>query len=134
MNFNKEAIIFVLQHIKELRQGEHIEQHLSYLERPLATRGGGLYHASFENPCLLAGEVANRLAKCGRDGFFVKVYYCLEESEETIARAFSLPVEEIRNEIISALAYVSNKWPKTEPYQRFRSRRTSLAKTADWRG
>lgn len=123
MNLNKRTIIFVLQHLKELRQGEHIEQHLSYLERPLATRRGGLYHAPFENPCLLAGEVENRLAKCGRDGFLCKVHYALDESEESLAKNLGLSKGEVKRGIVTARKYISYKWPKQQNYQKFKWRK-----------
>lgn len=122
MFFNRDGIIFVLQHLKELRQGERVERHTSYLERPLVTRSRSL-HAPFEDPCLVAAEVTNRLDVCGPDGFFCKVYFALEETQHSIGRVFNLPDHEVDRGIRSALAYVSFKWPKNEDYGTFRRKR-----------
>jgi len=122
MKFNKKAIILVLQHLMELRQGIPIEQHLSYLERPLATKSRGI-HAPFEEPCLLIAEVENRLKTCGRDGFLCKVHYALEESEESIARSLGLSEEEVHRGIKTAIKYISYKWEKVESYREFRRKR-----------
>ena len=119
------GIVLVLQNLKELRQGESIEQHLSYLERPLVTGTRGR-HAPFEASALLLCEVENRLTVCGRDGFILKVHVALEESEESIARALGLSQEEVRRGIQTALSFVSGKWPKNESYKFYRKRKTYL--------
>ena len=121
MKLNKWGVIFALQNLKELREGEPIEQHLSYLERPLAT-GGGSGHAPFEASCLLIAEVENRLKKCGRDGFLCKVHYALEESPGSLARDIGILEEEVERGIKTALKYVSYKWPKVQSYSQYKSR------------
>ena len=108
MRFNKEGVLFALQHLNELRRGEHIEQHLSYLERPLATRSGGRPHAPFENPVLLAAEVEARLEQCGLDGLILLAIECYGESEERLARYFRVPEWSIRKRAKTALAYVAS--------------------------
>ena len=113
------GIVLVLQNLKELRRGESIEQHLSYLERPLVTGTRG-HHAPFEYPALLAGEVEIRLAKCGIDGFMLKVHIALDESKESIAKALGLPYEEVNRGIWTALGYISGKWPKVNNYREYR--------------
>ena len=119
MKFSRGSIILLLRNLKELRQGESIEQQLSYLERPLATGSKG-NHAPYESPCLLIGELEMRLKKCGRDGFFLKVYYALEESVESLARALGLSKVEVERGILTALNYISYKWPKEQSYRDFR--------------
>ena len=119
------GVVLVLRNLKELRQGESIDQHLSYLERPLVTGTRGR-HAPFEYSALLVGEIENRLVKCGRDGFILKVHVALEESEESIARALGLSREEVYRAIVSALQYISGKWPKNESYQVYKYRKTQI--------
>ena len=116
MRLSKGDVIWVLQHLIELRKGENPEQHLSYLERPLATRRYR-HHANFENAALLAGEVEGRLKLCGLDGLLVKAYFAWEEPEESLARFLSMPVNSVNRGIRLALKYVSNKWPKDRGYQ-----------------
>ena len=126
MKFNKKGIILALQHLKELRQGEYMEQRLSYLERPLATGSSGT-HAPFENPCLFIGEIESRLKKCSypgnRDGFLTKVHYAMDESVESLAREFGLPEAEVERGIRTVLKYVSYKWPKDQSYREYKKRK-----------
>jgi len=119
------GVILVLQNLKELRRGESIEQHLSYLERPLVT-GTRTKHAPFEYSALLAAEIEIRLKKCGIDGFMLKVHIALDESKESIAKALGVPYEEVERGIWTAAAYVSGKWPKAESYNQYRKRKTYL--------
>lgn len=121
IKFNKQGIILVLTYLKELRRGERIDQHLSYLERPLVS-GSSSRHAAFENSCLVVAEVEIRLRKCGRDGLLCKIHHALEESEESLARDFGLSQYEVERGIRVALKYISYKWPKNENYQKYRTR------------
>lgn len=132
MRFNKEGILFVLQYLNELRRGEHIEQHLSYLERPLATRRGGGIHAPFENPALLATEITDRMEQCGIDGLILLAMGCWGEKEQSLAKYFGMPEWSVTKRYKRALAYVASgparRWHDTkkrkgETYQEFRMRR-----------
>ena len=114
------GVVLVLQNLKELRQGESIDQHLSYLERPLVTGTRGR-HAPFEYSALLVGEIENRLVKCGRDGFMLKVHIALDESEQSISKALCISLEEVHRGIWTALMYVLGKWPKVLSYGRYKS-------------
>jgi len=119
VRLSKDNVIWVLNHLMELRQGEWPAMEVSYLERPLATRKRR-GHAPFENPCLLVGEVESRLKACGPDGLWAKIYYSGLEGEEEIARAMSLPVRTVSKGIKSALSYISFKWPKDRNYKEWK--------------
>lgn len=128
MKFNKKSVILLLENLRELREGIPIEQHLSYLERPLATSSRG-DHAPFENPCMLIGELERRLAKCGRDGFLVKARYAIPESEEALAKSLGLSLEEVQRGIETALKYISKKGTRGESYQEFKWRKKQVLDT-----
>jgi len=127
MRLTKQAVIWVLANLKELRAGEYPEMHLGYLERPLATRTRG-HHAPFENPCLAAAEIEKRLKVCGRDGFLTKVHYCMEEQDEEIARSLSLPAEAVSKGVKDALSYITNTWPKSRGYKEFKERKRATSR------
>ena len=122
IKLNKEGVILVLTYLKDLRQGERIDQHLSYLERPLAIRQGG-HEPPFMNSVLLAGEVEVMLKKCGIDGFLCKVHYGLDESKESLSKDLGLSLDEVDRGIRTALKYISYKWPKEQGYREYRWRR-----------
>jgi len=71
---------------------------------------------------MTVAEIENRLKICGLDGFMLKVHVALEESEQSIARALSMPPDEVARGIRTALRYVSGKWPKDQTYKRYKSR------------
>lgn len=117
MRLTPERIKIILYHLPELKEGRWPEDvRPSYLERPLATRKY-YTHAPYEDPCLLIAEVEIRLSCCNYykhpDGLYAKIVYTGIESEESLARYLNCSIEDVRRSIGKALAYISNKYPKT---------------------
>lgn len=75
LGYSRQDIDFILDHYNELRGGEwpDIDHAESGNRRP-----GISCRAKFEDPCLVAGEIAARVKLCGLDGMLVAQRYGMD--------------------------------------------------------
>jgi len=78
-------------------------------------------HGPYENPCMLAAEVARRVRRCGFDGYLVEERYGLNlmarpKQTEQIAAERGLPELDICKRINRVTWYCVGRKAKTETY------------------
>jgi hypothetical protein len=100
IGYSREDIDFILDHFQELQHGEwpdtdHVES---------GNRRPGISHrAKFEDPCIVAGEIAARVKLCGQDGLLVELRYAMNGGvqvlEAVVAEKYHMPLYEVCRKI-----------------------------------
>lgn len=80
-------------------------------------------HAPFEDPCLTAAEIGNRVARCGLDGFVVEERYGMKwgawpQSEAEIAHRRHILTAQVYSRISNVILYCTDQEQAQKlPYQ-----------------
>ena len=109
---------WVLANLLELRRGDWPDPEWYELDRSLHKIS--FLEAKFA-PCELAAGVESRLSACGIDGFLVKQMYAWGEDVGYLTKNLNISRVEIIRGIEAAMDYITDKWPKTTPYRRYRT-------------
>jgi len=118
LTYNKSCILWLLKNLPELRKGEYPPNPAgsSYTDIPgkVRAKSGAYYQVVAE----VAAEIDMRLSKCGLDGLILEAIESWGVSHERIAKALSMPVEEVIRRAYWALSYISSgrdmRWHTTK--------------------
>ncbi len=133
IKFRREHMKFLIKSLPMLQEGK-------YPPNPIGTgyynfkisRKGGRQLAYFESPTILAAEVEQRLALCGRDGIILEAILCWGKKPEYLMSAFELNERQLERRIDEALRYISGWERREKSYKEFRThRKTTQTSGAD---
>ena len=119
LKFSRAEILFLLKHLAGLRKGEYPPNPIgsSYTTLPqcnVRARSG----AYFEKVVGIAAEIDIRLGQCGLDGLLLEGSVTWELSDERLARAINISIEEVHKRLKRALKYISSgrdvRWHNTK--------------------
>lgn len=140
MYWDYDLVNWTLFHYNELRSGIWPDKRTDDIEVHNRVMSS---HAPFENPCLLAAEVAIRVKWCGVDGYMVEERFGMgargtTTPEDGIAFNRRLPADEVHRRINRVKQFVADRpaaayddWKRDTKYERrMRDFHSSIMATA----
>lgn len=116
VHFTQRTALWLIQNLGTLRDGHWPPEASNYID--IIGKGTLSHKAPFVAPVEYATEIIERLERCGIDGLILLAVECWRESEESLAKYFSMPGWSINKRARRALAYVASgpdrRWHNTK--------------------
>lgn len=118
MTFDYGTVLWVLNNYQTLARGLWPDPR-SAADLGLPVKRNISRHAPFEDPCLTAAEIGNRVAKCGLDGLLVEERYGMKwgawpQSEAEIAHRRHIPLMQVSSRITSVAWWCTDENQATQ--------------------
>jgi len=116
-------VIWLIEHLELLQSGRwpHDLDAGSYIDPGVRVQPKG--KAPFITPADFYLEIERRLTACGLDGYLVKAIYCWKETEETMAKYYRIPVQDVGFRVGLVLNYIRGPKFRGGRYRRYNAAR-----------
>jgi hypothetical protein len=123
--FSRKQVRFLISVLSDLRKGYYPPKESAdtgYTNSKIIVLRG-VHHAIFEDPCIFAAEIEQRLEKCGPDAMIVELIYSQDAADELqliqhIASIHKLPMITIMRKINKVMDYICGR-RKAISYQEY---------------